>query len=77
MLLRFLNPDWLISINRITFQEYFWFLWFSEFLSNSNSISFSLPVSLLLVGALKRYCEMISNATEPGEKAEVLPLGRS
>lgn len=77
MLLRFLNPDWLISINRITFQEYFWFLWFSEFLSNSNSFSFSLPVSLLLVGALKRYCEMISNANEPGEKAEVLPLGRS
>ncbi|XP_022797243.1 uncharacterized protein LOC111335571 [Stylophora pistillata] len=44
----------------------------TEWTRSSDS---SLPVSLLLVGALKRYCQMISDTTKPGEKAEALTLG--
>ena len=44
-------------------------------LANRDLMFFSLPVSLLLVGALKQYLQMLSKINESDEEAVAGSLG--
>ena len=49
--------------------------WFYMFWRSCVCFVFSVPVSLLLVGALKHYTEMVSKKTESPRKADTRIAG--